>query len=186
MEEINTELSSAHDVKILLCYLLDKLNRPVSEKQLYEIVLDSRVINYFYYTESIEALLENGSISKQNINDVHCFVLEEKGRMGATYFNEYIPYHFRRRILKAALMFYAKLRRESETEITITNTHNGCELNCIIKDTSYDLMRISIYAPDRDQAEVIKEKILLNPAEFYTKVITYALNNREEEPDVNV
>lgn len=186
MDDINIELSSAHDVKIAICYLLDKLDRPVTEEQLYEIALNSEIINYFYYTEAMSDLLKNGSISKKTINGTECIVLEEKGRMGADYFNEFIPYHFRSRLLKSALRFFSKLRRESEAYFEITETPNGCELECTIKDTDYDLMRIALYAPDRDQAEIIKKNILLNPAGFYHKVITYALDNKEEkiEPDV--
>ena len=42
-------------------------------------------------------------------------------------------------------------------------------------------MHFSIYAPDRDQAEMIKEKIHLNPELFYTNVIGFLLENKEEE-----
>ena len=42
-------------------------------------------------------------------------------------------------------------------------------------------MRFSIYAPDLDQAEMIKEKIHLNPELFYSNVIGYLLENKEEK-----
>ena len=41
------EFNSVHGVKVLLCFLLNRLNRDITEEQLYEIVLDSEVINYF-------------------------------------------------------------------------------------------------------------------------------------------
>ncbi|MBQ7980860.1 MAG: DUF4364 family protein, partial [Oscillospiraceae bacterium] len=49
----NIEMYSAHDVKVMLCYLLEKLKNPVTEEQLYEIVQESEIINYFYYTEAM-------------------------------------------------------------------------------------------------------------------------------------
>lgn len=174
------ELNSVHDVKVLLCYLLNKLNRSVTEDQLYEIVLDSEVINYFFYTEAMEALLKNGSVKKVSRDGEVYIQLEEKGRFGADYFNETIPYYFRKKLLKAALCYFAKLRRESETDIEIVPTENGCEVNCRLKDTDFDLMRLTLYAPDEDQAQFIKEKIMLDPAEFYRRVIGFALENKEE------
>ena len=57
------ELNSVHSVKILLCYILEKLNRPVTEEQLRLISEDSGVINYFYYSDALtelERLKENG------------------------------------------------------------------------------------------------------------------------------
>ena len=179
------ELNSVHDVKVMLCYLLDKLKCPVTESQLYEIALDSEVINYFFYTEAMDSLLKNGSVRKiQNDGETY-ITLEEKGRLGADYFNEYIPHYFRKYLLKSALYYFAKIRRESETDIEILPTHNGCEVNCTIKDTGYDLMRISLYAPDENQANLIREKIMLDPAGFYSRVIGFALENKEEIIDTN-
>ncbi|MBQ7783705.1 MAG: DUF4364 family protein, partial [Oscillospiraceae bacterium] len=48
----NPELNSVHSVKILLCYILDKLNRPVTENQLRMIAEDSGIINYFFLADA--------------------------------------------------------------------------------------------------------------------------------------
>ncbi len=161
--------------------MLDKLNRPVTEEQLYEIALNSEVINYFYYVEALESLLKSGAVSKKNINGTECIVLEEKGRLSSEYYNELIPYYFRKRILRSAFMFFARLRVQNDADISVTEVENGCEVNLSLKDTSFEIMRLSLYAPDMEQAEVIKEKIMLNPIGFYNKVITFALNNEEEQ-----
>lgn len=186
MDDFTTELSSVHDVKISICYMLDKLDRPVTEEQLYEIVLNSEVINYFFYTEAMAELLKSGAVSKKSINGTEYILLEEKGRLSSEYYNEFISYYFRKRILRAAFSFFARIKRESDAELSIRQLHNGCEVDCTIKDASFDLMRLSIYAPDMDQAEMIKEKIRLNPAGFYNKIITFALNNEEERFDIDI
>lgn len=178
------ELNSVHDVKVLLCYLLDKLKYPVTESQLYEIALDSEIINYFYYTEALDSLLKNESVKKVFRSGETYIELEEKGRFGADYFNESIPYYFRKRLLKSALYYFARIKRESEADIEIVPTENGCEVNCAIKDTEFDLMRLSLYAPDEDQARLIKEKIMLDPAGFYSMVIGFALENKEEPVEI--
>ena len=45
-------------------------------------------------------------------------------------------------------------------------------------------MRLSLYAPDEEQAKLIREKILLDPAGFYSKVIGFALENEEEKIEI--
>ncbi len=182
----NIEMYSAHDVKVMICYLLDKLKNPVTEEQLYEIVQESEIINYFYYTEAMGDLLKNESIVQIERNGEIYIEATEKGKYGAEYFNDSIPYYFRKKLLKTAMYYFARLKRESEADIEITEVSNGCEVNCTIKDTSFDLMRISLYAPDYDQAKVIKDKILLNPTDFYSKVISFALENEEEQIKINV
>ncbi len=185
MNDINAaEINSVHDTKVLLCYLLEKLKEPVSETQLYEAVRDSEVINYFSYTEALETLIENGSVRRENRDEEAYIILEEKGRYGADYFNDTIPYYFRKQLLKAALYYFARLKRERETDIEIAPKENGFEVNFRINDADFDLMRLSLYAPDEEQAKLIREKILLDPAGFYSKVIGFALENEEEKIEI--
>jgi hypothetical protein len=186
MDGLTTELSSVHDVKIAVCYMLDKLGRPVTEEQLYEIVLNSEVVNYFHYTEAFGELISSGAVSKKVIDGTEYVVLEDKGHLSAEYYNEFVPYHFRKRLLAAALSFFAKIKRQSDAEINVTDVDNGCEVECRIKDTDFDLMTLRLYAPYRDQEEVIKEKIILNTIGFYKKVISFVLDNTEEQFDIDV
>lgn len=183
-EFVVTEINSAHTAKILLCFLLGKLNRPVAEEQLYDIAMDSGVINYFYYAQALDELVKNESVKRIERNGETCIELREKGRFGADYFNETVPYHFRKKLLKAAMLYFARIRRENEAEAEVVSTENGCEVRCRIKDRDFDLMRISFYAPDDDHGRVIKEKFLLNPTGFYSRVLNYLLENEEEQPEI--
>lgn len=180
-EFIPAELNSAHYVKVLLCYLLKRLDRPVTEEQLYEIALDSGVINYFFYTEALNGLIENKSAEKVKRGDKTYVEITEKGRHGADYLDNTVPRYFRMKILKAAMYYFARLERESWADVKIVPTEKGCEVQCSISDADYDLMRMSLYAPDSEQAELIKEKIMLDPADFYRSVIGFALENEEEQ-----
>ncbi len=181
MKTYYAEIDSAFHVKIMLCYILSKIDCPVTEEQLYEIVLDSGIINYFYYAESLSELVENGSVSKKTVNNVTYIELNEIGRNGSDYFNDYIPEYFHSKLLKSAYKLFARLKRKSETSVNIEQTSNGFEIECVIKDVGYDLMRVSLYAPGLSQAELIKDKILLDPAKFYSSVISFALDNTEDD-----
>ena len=56
---------------------------------------------------------------------------------------------------------------------------NGCYTHIRCLDTKNDLMDLKLFAPDMGQAKLIGEKIMLNPAGFYGKVIELALSNEE-------
>lgn len=185
MEILFPEFNSLHGVKALLCFLLNRLNRSITEEQLYEVVMDSEVINYFYYTEALDILLKNQSVKRTERDGKTYIELEEKGRMGADYFNDSIPYPFRKRLLKTAVYYFARLDRESSTDMEIVPTSNGCEVCCTVKDKKFDIMRLALYAPDEEQAKLIGEKIMLDPDGFYRKVIGFALENEEEKLEIN-
>ncbi|MGN1416719.1 MAG: DUF4364 family protein [Oscillospiraceae bacterium] len=180
------EMTSVHSVKILLCYLLTKLDRPVAEEQLLEIAGDSGVINYFYLSEAIEDLLRTGAVSAENTDEGRIFRIEEKGRMGSDYFNRYIPMTFRRSILSSAYSYFAKIRRENECRCEMSPSGNGFSVSFSIGDASLELMKLSLYAPDEEQAEHIAEKIKRNPTGFYQSVIRLMLENPEEETEVDL
>lgn len=180
------EMTSVHSVKILICYLLTKLDRPVAEEQLLEIAEDSGVINYFYLSEAIEDLLKTGAVSAENTDGGRIFRIEEKGRMGSDYFNRYIPITFRRSILSSAYSYFAKIRRENECRCEICHSGNGFSVSFSIGDESLELMKLALYAPDEEQAEHIAERIKRNPTGFYQSVIRLMLENPEEETQVDL
>lgn len=180
-----TETDSAHAAKILLCFLLERLNRPIEEKQLYEIAMNSGVVNYFYYNEALDDLIKNGSITRQERNGTAYIVLEEKGRWGADYFNDTVPHYFRKQLLTEALRYFARLRRESEADIEIVQNDNGFDVKCAVRDGKLELMKIDLYAPDSEQAQLLKEKIMLDPTGFYSRIIGFALGLEEEKPEIN-
>lgn len=181
MQDFKTEISTLHSVKIAVCYLLDEIKKPISEQELYEIVMKSEAVNYFHYNQAIDELLKSGAVTKFEENGENYFRLEEKGRQSAECYNDYVPYHFRKRLLKSAFAFFSAQKRDKEAKIDITEAATGYNVDCTIGDDELELMHFSIYAPDRDQAEMIKEKIHLNPELFYTNVIGFLLENKEEE-----
>ncbi|MGN0598897.1 MAG: DUF4364 family protein [Oscillospiraceae bacterium] len=176
-----TEISTLHTVKIAVCYLLDEIEKPISENELYEIVMKSEAVNYFHYNQAIEELLKSGAVTEFEENGVNFLRLEEKGRQSAECYNDYVPYHFRKRLLKSAFAFFSAQKRDKEAKIVISEAATGYNVNCVIGGDDLELMRFSIYAPDLDQADMIKDKIHLNPELFYSKVIEFLLENKEEE-----
>lgn len=181
MQDFNTEISGIHLVKIAVCYLLDEIEKPILESELYEIVMKSEAVNYFHYNQAIEELLKSGAVSSYEENSEKYLQLEEKGRQSAECYNDYVPYHFRKRLLKSAFAFFSAQKHEKEAKIDITEAATGFNVNCSIGGDELELMRFSVYAPDLDQAEMIKDKIMLNPELFYSNVIGFLLENKEEK-----
>ncbi|MEG0614816.1 MAG: DUF4364 family protein [Oscillospiraceae bacterium] len=183
--EFSLELTDLHSVKILLCYLLKKLDKPIKPEQLYEIAVGSETVNYFFYTEAIADLLKNETILKQEINGEEVFVLAEKGYFGVDEFRKYVPKSFRDKLYVCALKFFSELKRQNEVKCDFIELENGCYIKCRILDVNDDLMELKLFAPDLEQAELIRDKIMLNPTDFYGKIIGFALDNVEEVFEVD-
>lgn len=184
-EMADTEIKDVPTLNILICYLIYKIDRPVGKEHLYDIVINTGVINYFYYQDSIDYLLKNGLIVEgKDDHGLDCYTLLPKGVACARELKKYAPKSYRDKLVLAALRYFARLKFEQEIKIEYIPVENGCYTHIRCLDTKNDLMDLKLFAPDMGQAKLIGEKIMLNPAGFYGKVIELALSNEEIPNDL--
>lgn len=55
-------LTDTYAVKILICYFLKQMSRPITPDQLTEIATADGIVNYFIYMEAMNQMLESGTI----------------------------------------------------------------------------------------------------------------------------
>ena len=178
-------ISDVYEVEVLLAYFLDQIDRPCTPAQLTEIATGEGVVNYFVYTEAIERMLDNGTLEVAEEDSVEVYRLTEKGREGAVEFKKLVPKSFRDKIYAAGLKLFAKLRNEKSVDFETVLCDKGFQIRCVCKDGNTELMQLSLYVSDMDQANYIKSKILLNPSEFYSRIIDYLVENEEFIPEIN-
>lgn len=178
-------LTDSYAVKILICYFLKEIDRPVTPQQLTEIATSDGILNYFYYTEAINSMLDAKTIELKNVDGVDYYFLTEMGKAGAESFKTIVPKSFRDKILSAGLKLFSKLKIEQDVKCEVTKLEKGYNVSCICNDNDIILMDMKLFAPDEEQATLIKEKIMLNPTEFYGKVLNYALDNEQYVPQIN-
>lgn len=183
--DINFELNDLHLVKVLLCNLLSNLNKEVTPDELYEIAVGSEIVNYFYYNEAIDDLLKTGAIEQKRKNGKEFISITPKGNYGAEELRRCVPKSVRDKILSVALKYFSKQKMSKEVECVIEQTKTGFYVNCKIHDIHEDILQMKLYSPKYEQALLIKEKIQSNPSEFYEKIISYALDLKEFQPEID-
>jgi hypothetical protein len=182
----DTEIKDVPTLNILLCYLLYKIARPVEPDQLYEIAIGTGVVNYFYYQDSMDYLLKNGLIKlEKGENGEELYVLQPKGTECARQLKSYAPKSYRDTLVLAALRYFARVKAEQELKIEYEKLDNGYYTHVRCLDIDCDLMDMKLYAPDLTQAKLIGERIMLNPAGLYGKVVELALSNEEPPYDLS-
>lgn len=184
-ELADTEIKDVPTLNILLCYLLYKINRPIETEQLYEIAIGTEIVNYFYYQDSIDYLIKNSLISVTKDDGKDFFILEAKGIECARRLKSYAPKSYRDRLVLAALRYFARVKAEHGMKIEYIPIDNGYYTRVCCLDKDCDLMDLKLYAPDLTQAKLLGEKIMLNPAGFYGKVVELALANKEQPYDLS-
>ena len=185
-EMADTEIKDVPTLNILLCYLLYKIGRPVCTEHLYDIAISTGVVNYFCYQDSLDYLLKNQLIGEEkDAEGTDCYTLLPKGEACAKELKKYAPKSYRDKLVLAALRYFARLKLEQEIKIEYIPLAKGCYVHLRCLDVGDDLMELKLYAPNREQAELIGKRIMLNPSGFYGKVIELALSNEEVSYDLS-
>lgn len=180
----DTEIKDLPTLNILICYLLYRIEKPVESEQLYEIAMETGIISYFYYQDSVDYLINNGLITIENIDGKKYYIIQSKGKACAEQLKSYAPKSCRDKIVSVALKYFSRLKYEQEIIVDYLPDENGCYIHIRCIDPKYDLMDMKLFAPDLEQAKLVGEKIMLNPSGFYRKIIELALSNKEISYDL--
>lgn len=181
MFENTTELA---ENKLLLLYVLEVLNRPISNTQLTELVLENNLINYFTLQQYISELDSAQFISYKDINEKKLLAITKKGENVLSFFKD----------------------RISPSKITIVNNYLNDKLDLIKKELTVQsdytlekndsflvdlkalednstLMELKISVPTKKQAITLCSKWQNNPSDIYTNIINLLFSeDGQQEP----
>lgn len=183
LNSFDPQLVDVNTVKILICYLLNRLGRDISENELYEICVMGEIMDYFLYTDAIDELLKNETIFLRERDGEKYYEISEKGKIGSEDFKLMVPGFFRDRALSYAMKYLARKQAERDVKFEITESESGCKVRCRYLGIGEDMLDFTLFTPDDIQAELVKDKILRNPTEFYAKLIKFITENEEEDFD---
>ncbi|MCD7959112.1 MAG: DUF4364 family protein [Ruminococcus sp.] len=177
-------ITDPHTANILICYLLYRIDRPVQESHLYDIAVTSDIINYFAYQDSIDYLMTHHSIQLKEEDGIKYYVLLAQGIQTAKELRNFVGKAYRDKLVSVALRYFARLKRENEVKIEYLPLKKGYYVHVRCLDIGDDLLDMKLYAPDETQAHYLGEQIMLNPANFYGKILEAAFSNEEEPLDL--
>lgn len=172
-------LTDKYAIKILICYFLKQIDRPVDRNQLTAIITGDGVINYFLFVEALDELFENELLYLNNTDGKSYIEMSPLANQTAEEFKGIVPKSFRDKVLAAGLKFFARLK-SGDVKCEIEEKSKGASVRFVCTDKSQALIDLSIYAPDITQAQMIKEKIMSDPAQFYSRVLDFVTENDDK------
>lgn len=178
-------LQDPHLVRILICIVLYRLDSPIPESWLYDILVSAGHINFFLYTDALGFLLENQSVVQQEQENETIYTLTDKGIACAVDMRQYVPKVLRDRVVLTALRFAARQKAMQEMSVTYEQVEDGYMLCVGCNDRQREMFTLRILTPNCNAAEELAERIMRNPAAFFGKLLDAALNNEEESFDLS-
>jgi len=164
--------------KVLILYVFNKINKPISNHNLYKIILSLNDMNYFYFQQFLLDLLDEKYIINYQENNFDLYELTKKGIETLELTLDLLP-------------GIQKLKVDStikENLETIANTNaiiseytpletGGFNVTCKIIENNTILFETTIYAGTLEQAKLIKENWDKNASSIYPNILEMLYKN---------
>ncbi|MCI8853584.1 MAG: DUF4364 family protein [Lachnospiraceae bacterium] len=142
--------------KLMILYMLNQVNFPLSNAQLCEFILDREYTTYFTLQQSISELLEAGFVQMKSVSNTSLYELTEEGQNTLDYFKSRISTAIRDDIDAFLADHRYELRNETSMLADYYETPQGeYAARCQVKEKESTLIELTLTVPTEEQASSI-------------------------------
>lgn len=162
--------------KLIILYMLKKVDFPLSTSQISEFVLDKGYTSYFRLQEALSELAASGLIRTENTHNRTLYHLTENGAQTIHYFGNKISPAIRRDIDEFLKEKQYDLKEETaiKSDYYLT-TSKEYEVRCQIVENGSSLIDLKLTVPTEKEAEAIANHWDLNSQELYALILANLL-----------
>lgn len=173
-------LRSKYEIKTLICYLYYSVKENMSRDLVIEAIREDELANFFEVSAAFDELVSDKSlVEADSVDGEQTYTLSENGRMIAMQLDSTLAYSVKDKALKCAIKLLADKKTARENFVDIEKTENGFNVKCTVSGGDVDLLSFTLYAPDIDQAEIIKKSFLSYPSTVYKSMLALMTKDRE-------
>lgn len=173
-------LKEVYQVKILICYLLNSIDKPLLKDQINYVFQCDRLVNYFSFTTAFNELIKTNHLKINIIDNKEFYSLNDIGIETALKLEKSLPRSLKDKVVKTAIILLTKVEKDKFNKISFEKNNDIQYIKCLIKDVpNTDLMDLKVYVPDIPQGEFIKQNIENNTSNIYRGIISLLINDYE-------
>lgn len=170
--KINTDSETLAENKVLILYILDQTNKPISNDNLYQLVLTAVDMNYFYFQQFLLDMINTKFIISYTMEDQEVYELTELGKNTLDLTLDILPGIVKLKVdtnLKSTLEIVEE-EHSVVAEYTPKNENNYI-IDCRIVENNETVFELKTYAYSREQAKEIVDNWKNNAQQIYPKVL---------------
>ena len=159
-------------IKLIVLYMLDKVDFPITKAQIYDFILEKEYANYFALTEATFELTEGGLIETSSTHSSTFLKLTDKGRDTLTFFQNRISEGIRKDINA----YFDENRMEITNRMSvITNYYRTAAGDYVAdltaREKSEDIINIKINMPTEESAQAICDNWRDRSSDIYSFIL---------------
>lgn len=134
------------DVKVLILFILARIDTPLSGQEIYEVAYQDDSLNYFMLAESLPELVRSGHITQ---DEKGRYAITDKGREQGTYVEDSLAVPVVQKVSAAISHKQMLLRRDGYITTDVTQDKNGYWIVTLrYQDEKLPMMTLSLMAPN--------------------------------------
>lgn len=167
--------------KLILLYIINAVDMPVSNLQITKLILEKKFMNYFLFQQLLNELCDSGYLASEIKENKTFYIITSSGKQVLEYFTSHIPSTIQnsinnsissiRRNLKNETLIKADYTPESENEYIVT---------CQVHEDNFSLIDLKVTVGTKNDARTICENWKKNPQAIYSEIIESLLKERDK------
>ena len=158
--------------KLIVLYMLDKVDFPVTKAQIYDFILEKEYANYFTLTQATFELIEDGYIESSRTHSSTLLSLTDKGRDTLTFF----PNRISEGIKNDINTYYEQHRVEITNRMSVMTNYYRTSAGDYVADLfarekSADLINIKINMPTEESARSVCDNWRDHSSDIYSFIL---------------
>ena len=175
-------LNNTQQIRLLVCYILRAIKTTISRTMLPEILQYEGLANLFEVISAIDRMIEEKNVEIVMEDGQEMLSLTEKGSKAIKELEFMLPFTVKKKAVRAAVAMLTKIRVAKENVVNIIPVPTGFNVECIVTDRDMELLKIVLWVPDTQQAEVIKTAFMEDPMRIYGGSISLLLGTELAPP----
>ena len=162
--------------KLIVLYMLEKVDFPLTTSQISEFILDKGYTTYFKLQETLSEMVESGLLRVETTHNRTLYHLTENGAETIQFFKNKISTAIQNDIDE----FLKEKKYDLKEEVAIKsdyylNTNHEYEVRCQIVENGFSLIDLKITVPTEVEAETIASNWSRESQKIYSSLLSQLL-----------
>lgn len=166
--------------KLLILYVLEKINMDLTNSQITQVILETEVMNYFSLQQFLSQLMDAQFLKIYEDSNKEYYTLTQKGIETLNYFLSRIPSPITEKLDE-----YIKLNKENllaDTQVKssfVKQSDNEYIVNLRVIENQSNLIDLNLNVSSEKQAKLICDNWKKNASYMYAEIIELLITSKE-------
>ncbi len=174
--KLNSDEQTLAENKLLILYILSKVGKSITHKELLELVISISEMNYFYFQQFLLDLIEDKYIFKYEKNNEEIYELTTEGKEALRLTIDLLPGILKLEVDSKFKENFDTIKNKFAVSAEYTPiTDKDFSISCKIVENANIIFNIDAYAGSREQAKKMVENWTKNAEKLYPKILNIIL-----------